>query len=77
MRVALRLGLFCLLVGVSFSAGHLAGLAWYGRLYTPLMYDSLVLRGVGSAQYLHKFDHWLWDETNGYARYTQEALRGE
>ncbi|MBI3694176.1 MAG: hypothetical protein HY238_04970, partial [Acidobacteria bacterium] len=77
MRTALGLGLFCVLVGVSFSSGHLAGLAWRGRLYTPLIYNTWVLRGVGSAGYFHKFDHWLWDETNAYARYTHEALRGE
>ena len=70
MKTALGMGVFCLLAGLSFSAGHLAGQARYGRWYTPLVYNSPVLRGAGSVKYFHKFDHWLWDETSAYARYT-------
>ncbi|SRR5579884_1283029 len=71
------LALFSLLVGMSFSFGHLAGMYYCGRSYTPLVYDRWMLRGVGSPKYFYALDHVAWDETTAYARYTQEVLRGD
>jgi hypothetical protein len=71
------LALFSLLVGISFSFGHLAGMYYCGRSYTPLVYDQWMVRGVGSPKYFYALDHVAWDETAAYARYAQEVLRGD
>ena len=69
--------LFSLAVGLSFSSGHITGFLMFGRSYTPLVYDAWMVRGVGSPNYFHAFDHVTWDETVAYARYVHEILRGE
>jgi hypothetical protein len=75
-KTAACFALFAAFAGVSFCFGHLAGLFYNGRSYTPLVYDRSVLP-EGAPQYLYKLDHVLWDEATAYARYTQEILRGE
>ncbi|HYM13037.1 MAG TPA: hypothetical protein VEU62_20020 [Bryobacterales bacterium] len=67
--------LFSAAAGLSFCFGHLAGLYYNGRFYTPFCYAPAFLRSA--PQYLYEIDHVLWDETTAYARYTQEIRRGE
>src|SRR5262252_4423532 len=65
------------LLSLSFFARHAAGIAISGNQYTPLVYNSANLSSQSSVDYSFKPDDALWDETRGYARYTQEVLRGE
>src|SRR5690242_10253330 len=76
-RTKLVFRLFSFAVGLSFSFAHLTGFFISGRSYTPLVYDAWMVRGVGSPNYFHAFDHVTWDETAAYARYAHEILRGD
>ena len=73
----LLVGMFVLLVGLSFFARHYGGLAANANAYTALALNPDAFGGKQPEKFMWKPNNLLWDETAIYARYVQQILRGD
>lgn len=73
----LIIGMFALLVGLSFFARHVAGIAMAGSGYNALDFNVAALTANNSGSFMFQPNSLLWDETYAYARYAQQLGRGD
>ncbi len=73
----LLVGMFALLVGLSFFARHLAGGALLGANYNALVFNVNAIPAKTPSPFLQRPNNLLWDETLAYARYAQQMARGD